>query len=144
MYAQKKRAIIPKYYSEEKDRKPVRQRLNNRSTKISKLKDQIRIKAERLSNLKTAIRVYNQQLDKRELEDVDLYDELIDDEQMNMEGNEAESSIHTSPEDPEESVCIIDDDWNGPTQMLPGVEPIEVDQNLSLNYTYTTDVSKIN
>lgn len=148
MHAQKSRPVIPKNYSEQKRTIPTQRRLNNRQNPVTKLKCEIRIKSERISNLKKAIIVYNQQIDKRNVEtiggdDLAEFEALIDDDMVR------EREIETAPvplDEESDDVLIIGNESEpiGQGVMLPGVEPLQVDRNFSLQYTYTTDVRNPN
>lgn len=85
----------------------------------------------------------NKQFDKRALDvqDVELFDELIDDDVV------GERLIEAAPvafdRQPDDVVLIgADEEPKGRGVMLPGVEPIQVDNDLSLEYTFITDVRK--
>lgn len=148
MFVQKKRAVIPKNYSEQKHANNSL-RSNNRRNPISQLKGEIKIKAERITNLKKAMLVMNQYIDKRKVQDIDEddlkeFENLFDDDIVGE--REIEPVQVAEPEEPDDVVIVgVEEERDGRNVFRVGVEPLEVDRNLSLQYTYSTDVNiKIN
>lgn len=94
IYLDKNRAITPLNYSED-DREgyvPVQRSLNEQQQEMASVYERIRIKAERITNLKKALNVLNIQNDKRKIEDIDLsdvdeFDVLLSDEETIDEPN---------------------------------------------------------
>lgn len=133
--------------------------------KYAKLKKQIEIKIERISALKKGLCVNNQLRDKNDIEcvedDVAEIFDLLDgsDDEMPQESempeqieipqrNEIEvtpsPSRNANTDENEDSVEIITENGIGiaaTNEITAGIEPIQVDSEFSLQYSYTTDVS---
>lgn len=94
IYVDKNRAITPINYSED-DRErhvAVQRQLNEQQQEMANAYERIRIKSERITNLKKALNILNIQHDKRKIEDIDLsdvdeFDVLLSDEETPDEPN---------------------------------------------------------
>lgn len=147
LYMQKRRSVLPVNYCEEIGRTERNVRpLNEKQKRIMELKTEIKIKSERLTYLKKAVFVFNQQIDKRKVEiidedDLEEFEELIDDD--DMEYDVENGSVPVSNADLSDNVSLIEGgrELNEQRALLPGVEPLQIDSNFSLEYSYTNDVS---
>lgn len=154
-----KRVVVPKNYCENKRNKTARcvsiQRANHsnnqpasRSKKapsaIQKLKLAIKIESQRITNSKRGVFMCNQQINKKNTEiiseeDLEEFEVLIEDDNLREAQNNA---TPLAEEEQSDDIMIIEE---GPVRnvrngVLPGVAPLHIDRNLSLEYTYTTDV----
>lgn len=137
-------------YSETKKKKPS----NNRPlTDYAETKQSINIKIERISNLKKAIYIRNQQRDKILIEDIDdndvdeiqnLIEESDDEIPSNIE--EIVPSKHSNTindEEVDDTIQIVAD--NAATALAShiatGIHRMEIDEEFSVQYSYTTGVS---
>lgn len=124
-------------YSEncENPRKGCR-RLNDHQKEIAAVTAELKIKRERISNMKTALYSMNVQHDKYDIKDVEEYDELISED----EGEDKTDSSNIAPSTCE-SNDVIEIDGNNAV-IRTGVEPLQTDYSLSMEYSFTTDVHK--
>lgn len=76
-YGGKKRAVQPLNYSEKSQKKRRKIARTNEETQIESMMERIRVKSERLTNLKKALCILNRENDKKEIMDVDRTRELF-------------------------------------------------------------------
>lgn len=149
------RYIHPVNYSEIDE--PKRRPLNAKQRHFAKLKNEVKIKCERLTSLKRSICFLNRKSDRHKIEnldpnDVEEFDDLLSEDEI-PENDQIElvSSLFAS-RNPTVSAQLVDDDVieldarNNTTAMIrTGVssDEIEVDLPFSLEYCYTKDVSNI-
>lgn len=136
-------------YSEYEEKRK-RGTLNRNDSDTSRAKEQLKIKSERITSLKKAIHVLNQQKDKKEVVDLDnsdieQFEDLLDeaghlDDEIPTTINECGSGSSTlATNDDTDDLILIGAPRS--TAITAGISPIELDREFSLEYTYTTDVS---
>lgn len=114
------RCLLPKDYRENK--REMRPTLRPHSAN-GNLRRKINIKIERIFNLQKALNIQNKQRDKIEIQEIN-------------EEDIAELQVLLDDDDTD-TVSIDDDETPTPNALVP----LEVDKELSLEYSYTTDVS---
>lgn len=143
-YASKKRSLRPIDYSEISPEKPCAV-----SVGMTRAKTELKIKIERLTNLNKALLVLNLQNDKRRVQlvtdsDLEEIEDIMDTEPNHEPGIRSADEAQTA-HDADNEVVIILGFEKQPPQPQPtisvGVEPLEVDEDLSLQYSFTVDVS---
>lgn len=147
------RYIHPVNYSEID--KPKRRPLNAKQRHFAKLKNEVKIKCERLTSLKRSICFLNRKSDRHKIEnldpnDVEEFDDLLSEDGIpENDRNDCVSNVFV-PCTPTVSAQLVDDDvievgarYITTTMMRTGVssDGIEVDPSFSLEYCYTKDVS---
>lgn len=199
-FVAKNRKLNPINYSEienEKGRpKRCRRRLNNYAASVAKVKEQLKIKIERITRFKKALCILNRQNDKQRIEkidasDVEEFDELLSEGEsetieaiqeiprqcvaeavpsqsnnaiycvagpshlafvpMQSIDNAMAKSGSYSPLQPNENAGegfdnddLIEIGSSGNNAIIrTGVDPVLMDRTFSLEYSYTTNVSKI-
>lgn len=141
------RRIAPVDYCEREEKKQLSRRPLNGCARI---KGKIKIKIERISNIKKALYIRNQQRDKQKIQDPDvdaiddLFDESDDDSVADIDEIEARpSSSANTDESMDDLVEIVAQ--NGLTTNAGGttsaIAQMEVDTEFSLEYSFVVDVS---
>lgn len=141
-YASKKRPWRPMDYCEISPKKP-----SAVAVEMTQAKAELKIKVERLTNLNKALVVLNLQNDKRRVELVtdsdleeieDIMDTEPDHDAIHRSDNAPQALNDTDSED-----VIILGPVNQPKQpsLSIGVLPLEVDEDLSVQYSFIVDVS---
>lgn len=149
-FAEKKKSLrcnIPIDYCE-KDFKIPKQ--NRPQSACAQIKKKVEIKIERISNLKKALYIRNQESDMIRLDelDVDEMDDLLDESDDEMPPdisvtNTDPSSLANADETADDVIEI-----NATARIVTpeclittGIDPIEVDEEFSLEYCFVNDVS---
>lgn len=126
---------------------------NRPQSDYAETKQSIKIKVERISNLKKAINIRNQQRDKIKIDDIDDVDvekiqELIEESDDEMPPIIDEAGPSQQPNNEEEADSIIEIiSPNGAIASTSNMDcadqttRMETDKEFSLEYSYTTDVS---
>lgn len=114
---------------------------------MTQAKAELKIKIERVTNLNKALLVLNLQNDKRRVEfvtesDLEEIDDIMDTEPDHEPGICPVNTPQSSHDRDSEDVIILGFE-NRPanTVISVGVQPLEVDEDLSLQYSFTVDVS---
>lgn len=151
LYLSRKRRLSPVNYDESDEKRKYRQSNGNQSA-AALVKEKIRIECEHISRLKSAIGALNRQHDRREVLDVCESDcEEIDDlitapDQQNEEVPTSMDECKRVPSkfaedgDSDDSLIFIASSTLHSSIIRTGIIPLEVDNEFSLEYTYTTDV----
>lgn len=143
----KKRKLRPVDYCDRPAKKRRIKPQTDEEKQIDDLMERIKIKSERLTNLKAAVRILNRENDQNEIidvEDLDEFNQLLDDDYI-PQSSDVDTSI--SPADIDENGdCIMVTTRSKTTQrstITSGIDArvLEVDRDLSVEYSYTTDVS---
>lgn len=146
-----KRRKYPVNYCED-DEKKTRRRRNKKPTDIAKVKMQLKIKLERITLLKKAVRVLNRHEDNRRMETIDdddlhEFENLLEEQSdrddevpMNIEQIEASSAHLSMNNDTDDLILVNDEPHLTPSGIVTGIDPIEVDTEFSREYSFTTDV----
>lgn len=117
-------------------------------SEVTALKEEIRVKIEKIACLKKAVSIANREHDKIHLqelqpdsEDVDEIDDILyyesDDDMAAVETNKQPNA-----DDSDSDVIEIDPNESRPS-ITVGVPCVEIDRDFSLEYTFVRDVSSI-
>lgn len=144
----KTRDFYPVNYCEDG---PKRKRRDHVPTDVEIVIEEIKIKVERLTHLKRSIDVLNRQHDKKEVMDIDDDDieefnkllEAKDNERDEVPRTIDECDFGTSNDatnDDSDELIVMN---SGPASsgIITGITGIEIDEEFSMQYSYTTDVS---
>lgn len=164
-YVAKARNISPVDYCEEKPKNKNRI-LSDHEQQVTSIKENIKIKCERLTSLKRAIRFLNQKNDKHKIEnldpmDVDEFDDLLSDREddpktdaitsasvqtkKKKNSNDADvnpSHVSSSPIHPMDDDIIVIGSNRTAQIITTGIVATETDPEFSLEYGFTKDVSE--
>lgn len=111
-------------------------RLNDHQKEIAAVTAELEIKRERISNMKTALYSMNKQHDKYDIKDVEEYDDLISED----EGEDETDSSNIAPSTSESNDVIEINENENNAVIRTGVEPLQTDYSLSMEYSFITDV----
>lgn len=151
-YVEKKKRVraFPVSYCE---LSPKKKRLNHQND-IATAMEEVRVKVERLTYLKRSIDVLNRQLDKREIMDIND-EELEEFRDLLTEAGTGNVGMPTTIDECEavsseranidSEDCILIEPHirsaSGSSNISTGIDPLDIDRDFSVEYTYTTDVS---
>lgn len=146
LYVSKKRRMYPVVYSEHVEKKK-RINPNSAQTDIAVAKNELKIKLEYMTRFKNALRILNQQNDQKEIANLD--DSDIEEFECLLDGDEPNVPVNMDDYEPNSSKLASEDDVGDlfvvsapePTSITTGVDPVEIDKEFSIEYSYTTDVS---
>lgn len=162
-YAAKTRIYRPVNYSDENPR-PKRRRLSDHAKKIDSLKNEIKVKCERLTSLQRAIRFLNQKSDKHKIENLDPmdvaeFDDLLSDREeiddvvayTSTQKEKTNYSDTGPPQSPSIPIHPISDDddvieigsMGRAHSIRTGIEPLRIDEDFSMQYGFTENVGFI-
>lgn len=117
------------------------------SVEMAQAKAELKIKIERLTNLNKALKVLNLQNDKRRVElvtdsDLEEIDDIMDTEPDHEMGIRLADTLQSSHVADSEDVIILGFENQPPQPTISvGIQSLEVDEDLSLQYSFTVDVS---
>lgn len=116
---------------------------------MADIKKHIKVKLERITNLKKALRILNLENDKRNIDhvaesDLDEYDDLLDDDYVPRNVDHVSETLSTSNVDVDND-CIEVGNSNPTPQskaITIGVDAgdLQLDKDFSQEYSYTIDV----
>lgn len=140
----KKRAKLPLNYCEQSKRKRRQKSLTDEEKQMEVVKNCIKVKSERLTYLKKALSILNRDDNKRgfvEIDDLEEYDQLLVDYMPQRDDIGISNSLANEPDDD----CIVvhaDNRMSRSNVITTGIDTqvLEVDRDLSAEYSYTTDV----
>lgn len=114
---------------------------------MAQAKAELKIKIERLTNLNKPLKVLNLQNDKRRVElvtdsDLEEIDDIMDTEPDHEMGIRLADTLQSSHVADSEDVIILGLENQPPQPTISvGIQSLEVDEDLSLQYSFTVDVS---
>lgn len=134
--------MLPFDYCENEKKKPLRR---PPKSECAKIKEKIKINVERIANLKKAISLHNRLIDKTSIDDVDEIDDLLDgsDDEMPPSTDIIRAGSSMQGEN-DESIVIVSENMmydDAPIAITTGIALVKVDNEFSVEYCYTSDVS---
>lgn len=141
----KKRAKPPLNYCEESKRKRSKKKLTDEEEIIEVVKDCIKVKSERITYLKKALSILNRDDNKRGfagIDDLEEYDQLLADHMPQRDDINIPNPLHNQEVDDDCIVVHAGTRMSRSNVMTIGIDTqvLEVDRDLSAEYSYTTDV----
>lgn len=142
------RCVAVDYCEKKEERKKRSQTQRRPRSEHETIRQQIKIKIERISNIKKALNIHNQQRDKMQIQDVDLeeIDELLDETEDEMPSDivEIEAGHYQLAQNDGAADDLIEIGSHAGIRtntISTGIDPIQVDNTFSVEYSFTVDVS---
>lgn len=151
-YIEKRRAVYPVNYCESPKKKRGVSNPRGHRKQIVELKSKLKVKSENLSFIKKAIGILNRQIDKKcvdVISDAELeeYDDLIDNSGSVPQNTNGTPQSQSTTNDEDDCIMIgAGSQSSRPKAITVGMDTAEllIDRDLSMEYTFITDVREIN